>query len=181
MTSRRRRAQQVRLRRRALLARLRRQERQIARLRKVRVGGIIALTVGAVTTTVLPALLAAGDARVWVPVVVGLLWVALAAVFLGAVGGAVRAGTVRAAGFREELDELDSAQLTMARVAAAVADVAAAAADRTFDLLDAAADVAGEVRAIIAPRRHPAPRRTYSSSYDPAWTLNPAVYLPLII
>jgi hypothetical protein len=174
-------------RRRALLARLRRQERQTARLRKVRLGGVIVLSAGALITTVLPALLATGAARLVVPVVLAALWVVLAAVFLATVGGAVRAGTLRAAALRRELEALDASQLTMARVGAAIADVAAAAADRTFDLLDAAADIAEGVRASIKPRRSPlryqspdlSHRPVSSPSYDPAWTLNPAVYLPL--
>jgi small-conductance mechanosensitive channel len=176
-------------RRRTLQARLRRQERQTARLRKARLAGVVVLIAGAVVTTVLPAFLATGAARLVVPVVLAALWVVLAAVFLTAVGGAVRAGMLRAAALRRELEELNAAQLTMARVAAAIADVAAAAADRTFDLLDAAADVAEGVRATIKPRRSPLryqspdlSRRPVSSpSYDPAWTLNPAVYLPLIL
>ncbi|MGW8431760.1 hypothetical protein ACWGJ9_11755 [Curtobacterium citreum] len=178
-------------RRRALTARLARQQRRTARLRKVRAVGGLTVGVFAVATVVLPALLASGAARAWVPLVLAVLWTVFAVVAFRPLGAAVRASVERERAIRRDLAAIETARRAPARAAGAVIDAAAAAAYRALDSADALAAAATDgLRSLTrrrrrrcAPHRRPASssyRRT-TDPYDDYWPTIPVMMLPFIL
>lgn len=179
-------------RRRALTARLVRQQRRTARLRKVRAVGGLTVGVFAVATVVLPALLASGAARAWVPLALVVLWAVFAVVAVRTLGAAVRASVERERAIRSDLAAIETARQAPARTAGAVIDAAAAAAYRALDSADALAAAATDgLRSLTrrrrrrrcAPYRRPASSsyRRMTDPYDDYWPTIPVMMLPFIL